>query len=131
MGSGALVLYDRIRHVTPGFIPYASHSHVRYKDGCTFLLPLQPSPNNGYYPILLTLLLNYEDEFTMISTLPLYRSNTYFTPLSERAFRAPTLPRHVTNELRAITYRKCQKYDDRLNIYHARAFCSSRTYKNN
>ena len=61
--------------------------------------------------------------------LPLYRGNTYFTPLSERAFRAPTLPRCVTHELRAKTYRKCQKNDDGLNIYRAYGFCFSRGAK--
>ena len=61
--------------------------------------------------------------------LPLYCSNTYCTPLSERDFRAPTLPRRVTDELRAKTYRKCKKYDDMLNIYRSRVFYFSRGAK--
>ena len=85
--------------------------------------------DNALYILLTPPPSNTETSLPRFPPLPLYRSNTYFTPLSERAFRAPTLPRRVTNELRAKTYRKCQKCDDGLNIYRAQAFFFSRGAK--
>ena len=47
----------------------------------------------------------------------LYTAATHILhPFQNARFAPQTLPRRVTNELRAKTYRKCQKYDDRLNI---------------
>ena len=129
MGSSALVLYDRIRHVTPAsslMLPTptsatktAVHSYYHYNRRLLM--------DNALYYLLSRS--TTKTSLPRFPPLPVYRGNTYFTPFSKRAFRAPTLPRSVTNELRAKTYRKSQKYDDRLNIYRARAFCFSRGAK--